>query len=166
MNRSQSFKIVLLGDGGVGKTCLMNRLMNDHFEQRYIPTVGVVVYPVKYLSNDNEITIDIYDTAGQEKLGCLRDGYYHQADGAVVMYDSQSKLSAKNIQNWINDFSNVRPNSPIVICENKSDILSSKIENQLGISISVKDSVNIDEPFISMLRQLLHDESLVFIRQK
>lgn len=163
---NQKFKIVLLGDGGVGKTCLMNRLMNDQFQQRYIPTVDMVIYPLKYLSNGGEVTVDVYDTAGQEKLGGLRHGYYQQADAAIVMYDSQSKVSFQNIQNWIDDFAIVCPNSPILICENKSDIVPSKIENQPGIAISVKDSVNVEEPLITILCQLLHDESLVLIRQK
>lgn len=162
-----TFKIILLGDGGVGKTCLLRKLINhnrsDSFEPRYLPTIGVNVLTFQIRTNVGDCDFEVWDTAGQEKLGGLRKGYYQEADAAIVMYDTQSRISYLNVQNWINDYSDVRPNSPIVICGNKCDITPQKIDQHPGIVISVKDSVNIIEPFLSVVQTLTNDNAISFI---
>lgn len=159
---AMEYKIVLMGDGGVGKTCLIHKLNSHFFEQRYIPTLGVVVHPFKFKTNLGEVTLNVWDTAGQEKLTGLRQGYYDDADGAIVMYDSQSMLSFKNVTSWINDFANRCPNSPIVICANKIDINPSKIQTS-GLLISVKNSSNIKDPFLELFRLIMKNETLIFV---
>ena len=74
------FKVVLIGDGGVGKTTFVKRHVSGEFEKKYVPTVGVSVHPLKFFTNFGEITMNVWDTAGQEKYGGLRDGYYIQAN--------------------------------------------------------------------------------------
>ena len=80
INSSQStsipeIKCILIGDGGVGKTTYVKRMVSGEFEKKYVATLGVVVYPLKFTTNMGEIQFNVWDTAGQEKLGGLRDGY-------------------------------------------------------------------------------------------
>lgn len=70
-----TFKVVLVGDGGVGKTTFVKRHISGEFEKRYIATMGVEVHPLKFFTNFGPIIMNVWDTAGQEKLGGLRDGY-------------------------------------------------------------------------------------------
>lgn len=70
-----TFKVVLVGDGGVGKTTFVKRHISGEFEKRYLATMGVEVHPLKFFTNFGPILMNVWDTAGQEKLGGLRDGY-------------------------------------------------------------------------------------------
>ena len=69
------YKLVLVGDGGVGKTTFVKRHLTGEFEKKYIATLGVVVHPMVFHTNHGPIRLNVWDTAGQEKLGGLRDGY-------------------------------------------------------------------------------------------
>jgi GTP-binding nuclear protein Ran len=69
------FKLVFVGDGGVGKTTFVKRHITGEFERRYIATVGVEVHPMVFYTNHGPIRFNVWDTAGQEKLSGLRDGY-------------------------------------------------------------------------------------------
>ena len=69
------FKLVLVGDGGVGKTTFVKRHLTGEFEKKYIATLGVEVHPMGFHTNHGLIKFNVWDTAGQEKLGGLRDGY-------------------------------------------------------------------------------------------
>jgi len=85
------WKLVLVGDGGVGKTTLVKRHLTGEFEKKYIPTLGVEVHPLKFTTNCGVICFNVWDTAGQEKMGGLRDGYYIQGECAIIMFDVTSR---------------------------------------------------------------------------
>ena len=70
-----TFKLVLVGDGGVGKTTFVKRHLTGEFEKKYVATLGVDVYPLTFHTNHGPIKFVVWDTAGQEKFGGLRDGY-------------------------------------------------------------------------------------------
>lgn len=74
-----TFKLVLLGDGGVGKTTFVKRHLTGEFEKKYIATLGVEVHLLKFYTNFGTILFNVWDTAGQEKYGNLRDNYYRDA---------------------------------------------------------------------------------------
>jgi small GTP-binding protein len=117
----KSFKLILAGDGGVGKTAFVKRHLTGEFEKKYIPTMGVEVFPLKFYTNYGEIDFMIWDTAGQEKFGGLRDGYYIGGQCAIIMFDMKAKNTAMNVANWRRDVWRVCENIPTVICGNKMD---------------------------------------------
>ena len=69
------FKLVLVGDGGVGKTTFVKRHLTGEFEKKYIATVGAAVHPMPFSTNRGKMIFNTWDTAGQEKYAGLRDGY-------------------------------------------------------------------------------------------
>lgn len=69
------FKLILVGDGGVGKTTFVKRHLSGEFQKKYVATVGVEVHPLSFHTNFGPIIFQCWDTAGQEKFGGLRDGY-------------------------------------------------------------------------------------------
>jgi GTP-binding nuclear protein Ran len=111
-------KLVLVGDGGVGKTALTNRLRLGTFVEGYVPTLGVEVHPVEH---DNTM-ISIWDTAGQERFSGLGDGYYLNADNVLVVYDVNSARSWASVPGWIDKVKGVLPNVTITLCGNKVDV--------------------------------------------
>lgn len=158
-------KMVLIGDGGVGKTAFAAQARNVGFTNRYIATIGVEVRPV----TNSDIQFMVWDCAGQEKFGGLRDGYYIGADCCVAMFSLDSRSSFKNINKWLIDFRRVCPNAPIILCGNKSDeqrkVPQEKINNlseKLKIpylQVSVKNNTNILVPFANFARAIADGEN-------
>lgn len=78
MEAMPTFKCVLVGDGGTGKTTFVKRHLTGEFEKKYVATLGVEVHPLVFNTSRGSIRFNVWDTAGQEKFGGLRDGYYIQ----------------------------------------------------------------------------------------
>ena len=136
------FKIVFIGDGGVGKTILCKNLLGSRFEPRYVATLGVEVHLVEV---DN-VVFNVWDCAGQERFGGLRDGYYICADAAVVFHNPQGK----DMNNWARDYRRVDPNkTKILHVMSKSDLLSEEqkenLESKGFLLMSGKTGEGIDE---------------------
>lgn len=123
-----TFKCVLVGDGGTGKTTFVKRHLTGEFEKKYVATLGVEVHPLIFHMNRGPIRFNVWDTAGQEKFGGLRDGYYIQGQCAVIMFDVTSRVTYKNVPNWHRDLVRVCENIPIVLCGNKVDIKDRKVK--------------------------------------
>lgn len=70
-----NFKLVLVGDGGVGKTTFVKRHISGEFEKKYVATVGAEVHPMEFTTSRGKIMFNVWDTAGQERFAGLRDGY-------------------------------------------------------------------------------------------
>ena len=87
------FKLVLVGDSGTGKTTFMKCHLTGEFEKKYVATLGVKVHPFVFHTNRGPIKFSVWDTAGQEQFGGLRDGYYIQAQCAIVMFDVTSRVN-------------------------------------------------------------------------
>lgn len=114
-------KLILVGDGGVGKTTLGKQLLRSEFDPKYIPTLGVEVFPYE--------AYNIWDTAGQTKFGGLRSGYYVGGSLAIIMVDATSELSANLINDWYNSLKEVNPRMKIGILMNKMGCTNSVKRN-------------------------------------
>ena len=130
--------ILIIGDGGVGKTCLINRNFNNYFEKKYIPTNNI--------DNTQHNGYNIYDFPGQVKYGS------HNIDlqdikVCIIMYDVTSRISYNNINFWKLKVEKLCGNIPIIIVGNKIDITSRKIMDNNTINISVKKQQNIQSLF-------------------
>lgn len=167
-----SFKLVLVGDGGVGKTTFVKRHRTGEFEKKYLATMGVEVSPLSFTTTHGPITFNCWDTAGQEKLGGLRDGYYIGAQAAIIMFDVTARITYKNVPQWYKDLTRVCENIPIVLLGNKSDskertvkpqdITFHRKHNLQYFDISAKSNYNIERPFEYLLRKLVGDPTLKF----
>lgn len=91
-------------------------------------TLGVEVHPLVFYTNRGPIRFNVWDTAGQEKFGGLRDGYYIQGQCAIIMFDVTARVTYKNVPNWHRDLVRVCENIPIVLCGNKVDIKDRKVK--------------------------------------
>ncbi|KAL0354762.1 UNVERIFIED_CONTAM: GTP-binding nuclear protein Ran-1 [Sesamum radiatum] len=143
-----SFKLVLVGDGGTGKTTFVKRHLTGEFEKKYEPTIGVEVHPLDFFTNFGKIRFYCWDTAGQEKFGGLRD----------------ARLTYKNVPTWHRDLCRVCENIPIVLCGNKIDVKNRQVKakqitfhrkkNLQYYEISAKSNYNFEKPFLYLARKL------------
>jgi len=177
-----TWKLLLVGDGGTGKTTIRKRHCTGEFEQRYQPTLGVEVHPLNFHTNYGPIRFSVWDTAGQEKFGGLRDGYFIGGQCAIIMFDVTSRMSYKNVPNWYRDIERVCENIPIVVCGNKVDMKDRKVrirsdsirvlsnDKKVGknyrylqyYDISSKSNYNSEKPFLYLARELIGDKNLTF----
>lgn len=93
-----------------------------------LATLGVEVHPLKFNTNRGLIQYNVWDTAGQEKFGGLRDGYYIGAQCGIILFDVTSRVTYKNVPNWHKDLVRVSENIPIVLCGNKCDVKDRKVK--------------------------------------
>ena len=114
--------ILLIGDGGVGKTSLIKKILTDKFNEKYEPTIGVKISEIVFDTNRGDISAQIWDTAGQEKFGPLRENYYKKADMIILMFDVTSRITYKNIPNWYTNINKIKPDIPCVLVGNKVDL--------------------------------------------
>jgi len=167
------FKLVLVGDGGTGKTTFVKRHLTGEFEKKYIATLGVEVHPLTFYTNYGKIIFNCWDTAGQEKFGGLRDGYYIQGQCAIIMFDVTSRVTYKNVPNWHRDLVRVCEGIPIVLCGNKVDVKERKVKaktitfhrkkNLQYYDISAKSNYNFEKPFLWLARKLAGEAELEFV---
>jgi small GTP-binding protein len=124
---SMIFKMILIGDSGVGKTNILNRYINNTFSETTKSTVGVELGTKVEEYNNTKIKVQIWDTAGQERYKSITKTYYKGAKGAFIVYDITKKDSFKNIDKWIQDLREFgEDDAAILIVGNKSDLEESR----------------------------------------
>lgn len=114
----QRFKVIIAGDGGVGKTMYRKRLSSEKFDMKYVPTMGVDIQPINY----NDVIFNLWDCAGQEKMGSLQTDHYKGASAYIVCFDTSSMISYKNTFTFKKNIKKVDKDALIVICGMKCDI--------------------------------------------
>jgi len=174
MTTTKNFKCVLIGDGGVGKTTFIDRHVSGDFQKRYVPTLGVEVHPLEFNTTNGPILFNVWDCAGQQKFMGLKEGYWLQADCAIVMFDLTSRRSMESSLEWYRDFARTCPNVPIVVVGNKYDIKDKKITlpndttflnipNSKYFNVSTRSWFNLSSPFVYLAQKLKKNENLRFI---
>ena len=162
------FKIVLIGDTCVGKSCILVRFSDDVFVENYVTTIGVD-FRFKTMIVKNKIAkIQIWDTAGQERYRSITTAYYRGAAAIIICCDSTNKESFYNIKNWIDEISKYTDKDvDKLILMNKCDLTEerqidkneiSKFEKENGIKImevSAKTGNGIDKAFEYIIEKLI-----------
>ena len=117
------YKLIFLGDQSVGKSCILNRFMNDTFTEEYQATIGLDFQSKNVQIDGQDIHLLLYDTAGQEKFRSLIPMYTRDANIILLVYDISSKDSFDHLPEWLRDLSNVKLDEVIfALVGNKNDL--------------------------------------------
>eukprot|EP01117_Protostelium_nocturnum_P018097 TRINITY_DN74_c0_g1_i1.p1 TRINITY_DN74_c0_g1~~TRINITY_DN74_c0_g1_i1.p1 ORF type:complete len:211 (+),score=76.42 TRINITY_DN74_c0_g1_i1:236-868(+) len=161
------FKLLLIGDSGVGKSCLLLRFADNVYTDSYISTIGVD-FKIKTLTIDGKtVKLQIWDTAGQERFRTITSSYYRGAHGIIVVYDVTDKVSFNNVKQWLGEIDRYACQSVNrLLVGNKADLKEKKVvdtneakefADSLRISFletSAKSSENVEEAFLTMTKQI------------
>jgi len=139
-----SFKIIVVGDSGVGKSCLTMKGTKNHFEDCYSPTVGFEFFVFNIRINDKNIKLQIWDTCGQEAYRSLITSFYRNSSLAVIAYAIDNENSFSNIESWLNEIkTQANPETKIFLIGNKADLEDKrKIETEAAKKFSVDHNFN------------------------
>ena len=169
-----SFKIIIVGDSGVGKSCLSIKASRNFFEDFYSPTVGFEFLTFNVKVEDKNIRLQIWDTCGQEVYRSLISSFYRSASLAVIVYAINSEESYNNIEKWLNDIkTQSNPDVKIFLIGNKADLEDKReITKESGekfakehnltffTETSAKTGFNVQNVFIEVAKELYrqHEE--------
>ena len=118
-----TYKIVVVGNSSVGKTCLVNKYQKMDFDGVTEPTVGAEFYTKILEQDERSIKLEIWDTAGQERFQSLTKMYQSNADGVLILFDVSKPATFENAKKWFNDVvESVRPETVIAFVANKIDL--------------------------------------------
>jgi small GTP-binding protein len=171
---STQYKVVLLGEGRVGKTSLVNRFINNEFDDKQASTVTANMYCKKKIEvAGKSIDLNVWDTAGQERFHALGPIYYRNADGAVLVYDITDPDTFDKVKSWIRELKKVVGESiQIVICGNKGDLEKdrkvsvamaeelAKAQGAVHFTTSAKTSMKVTEAFSSLAQLIIKADPL------
>eukprot|EP00343_Euplotes_focardii_P012513 CAMPEP_0205833658 /NCGR_PEP_ID=MMETSP0206-20130828/50164_1 /ASSEMBLY_ACC=CAM_ASM_000279 /TAXON_ID=36767 /ORGANISM="Euplotes focardii, Strain TN1" /LENGTH=234 /DNA_ID=CAMNT_0053140251 /DNA_START=25 /DNA_END=729 /DNA_ORIENTATION=+ len=151
-NASYDFliKLLLIGDSGVGKSCILLRFSDDSFTASFITTIGID-FKIKTIELDGKrIKLQIWDTAGQERFRTITTAYYRGAMGILLVYDVTDEQSFQNIRNWIRNIEqHAADNVDKVLVGNKCDMVSMKVvETARGQAIEQHAADNVDKVLV------------------
>ena len=173
------FKVLLIGDSGVGKSALLTRFTDRTFTESYMITIGVDFKIQTIKLDDKIIKLQLWDTAGQERFRTITSAYYRGANGIIIVFDLSDKETFDHVKIWMAEIENYSNDVKLMLIGNKNDIEGSKRQvsyedakefaDKLGISYietSAKTSINVKEAFINMayeLKQFYTNRSLLDI---
>ena len=175
------FKIILIGHSGVGKTSILKKYVNKIFQEEYQCTFGVDYFIKKFEFLGQRISLNIWDTAGQEKYRALNKSYYLGSDACFIVFDLTSYNSFKDLDEWYDDFCNNSEKDAknnIVALGNKCDLINEKEINKEDIDefinkknlkyfeTSAKEGKNIDECFDYIMKKLITQFNMNNINDK
>ena len=171
----QLYKIIIIGDSGVGKSNILGRYLHDEFKEDTKSTVGVEFGSKKMQIENATIKLQIWDTAGQERYRSITSAYYKGAKGALIVYDITRKCTFDNIDKWISDLKlNGDKNICIVILGNKSDlddkrevskgdgIKKSEMYKTAFLETSALNGDNIGKAFDEIIEQIIQNNKSFF----
>ncbi|XP_013637659.1 PREDICTED: ras-related protein RABD1 [Brassica oleracea var. oleracea] len=161
------FKLLLIGDSSVGKSCLLLRFADDAYIDSYISTIGVD-FKIRTIELDGKtVKLQIWDTAGQERFRTITSSYYRGAHGIIIVYDCTEMESFNNVKQWLSEIDRYANDSVCkLLIGNKNDMVESKVvstetgkalADELGIPFletSAKDSINVEQAFLTIAGEI------------
>lgn len=164
------FKLLIIGDSGVGKSSLLLRFADNTFTGNYITTIGVD-FKIRTVEIDGErVKLQIWDTAGQERFRTITSTYYRGTHGVIVVYDVTSGESFANVKRWLHEIDQNCEVVNRILVGNKNDTPESKVvltedaqrfADQMSIQLfetSAKENINVEEMFMAITRQVLRSK--------
>eukprot|EP00002_Diphylleia_rotans_P040155 TRINITY_DN946_c0_g1_i2.p1 TRINITY_DN946_c0_g1~~TRINITY_DN946_c0_g1_i2.p1 ORF type:complete len:217 (+),score=56.92 TRINITY_DN946_c0_g1_i2:61-711(+) len=162
------FKVVLIGDSGVGKSNLLSRFTRNEFNLESKSTIGVEFATRSIKTEDGKtIKAQIWDTAGQERYRAITSAYYRGAVGALLVYDITKHITYDNVERWLKELrDHADSNIVIMLVGNKSDLNHlravptdeargySEKQNLFFIETSALDSTNVEQAFHTILTEI------------
>merc|ERR1712126_18266 len=156
------FKVIIVGEAGVGKSCLLRRYADQSFTENYINTIGVD-FKVRTLEiNGRTVKLNIWDSAGQERFRTIVNTYYRGAHGICVVYDVTDTESFEKVGEWLNDVSELADPSA------KKMLIGSKLDLEAKRQVSLEDVQNYADslqiPFVETSSKSGQNVNAVFDR--
>ena len=168
MSKPMVLKVLTSGEGGVGKTTLLHRYVEDKFSSETKMTIGVEFFLKEVMINDRKILLQLWDFGGQERFRFLLQSYVIGARGALLLFDLTRPMTLENIQNWVDICRKEDPNLPILLLGSKSDLVNDiyikndyimKYVDQFNLygymEISSKTGTNVKEAFENLTTKIL-----------
>lgn len=168
---TNSFKVVVVGSSGVGKTAVVRQLIDGKFSEEGQPTIGVEFKTYSLTADGDNIKLQIWDTAGQERFRSVSKAYFRNAVGAVLVYDLTNRSSFEELNTWLNDLNSLAaPNACIVLIGNKADLTDERqieeaeadaFAQRYGLTrleTSAKDGTGVKEAFARLGEGIIRKE--------
>jgi small GTP-binding protein len=128
MTRITTFKFIIVGSSGVGKTTILKRLVEDTFTEDSLATIGVEFDSAVVVVDNRKVKFQIWDTAGQERFRSIAKTYYRNAAGVIVVYDLTDRKSFDELNSWMTDIHALwNANSVVHFIENKADMSHTRV---------------------------------------
>ncbi|GIQ86968.1 Ran GTPase [Kipferlia bialata] len=125
--RETALKVILLGNGRVGKTSIVQRYITGHFDSRQPSTIQAACVQKSLLVNGKKVALTIWDTAGQERFHSMAAVYYRQTDGALLVFDLTDADSLTRVKQWVRELHKMVGDDVILtICGNKADLVGQR----------------------------------------
>ena len=171
MSHKYIFKFIIIGDMGVGKSCIMQRFTEQRFKKDLPHTIGVEFGTMIVDINSELVKLQIWDTAGQERFRSVTRGYYRGAAGALLVYDVSRSATFAHIGGWLQDArSNTNPHTVMILIGNKSDLEERQVSyeeaakfaeenNLLFLECSAMNGDNVEQSFLSTAKKI-HEKVL------
>eukprot|EP00002_Diphylleia_rotans_P039620 TRINITY_DN9224_c0_g1_i1.p1 TRINITY_DN9224_c0_g1~~TRINITY_DN9224_c0_g1_i1.p1 ORF type:complete len:206 (+),score=43.34 TRINITY_DN9224_c0_g1_i1:43-660(+) len=168
------FKLLLVGDSGVGKSSIMNRFCTGQYEEDNTSTIGVD-FKIKLINiGDKRVKLTIWDTAGQEKFRTLTSSYYRGAHGIIMVYDVTSSQSFESLSSWMKEVEShsTHPDAIKMLVANKIDqeskrkvvkdsgLTYARSNNMIFMECSAKTRVGVQQAFEELVTKILDSPTL------
>ncbi|CAB4252482.1 similar to Saccharomyces cerevisiae YFL038C YPT1 Rab family GTPase, involved in the ER-to-Golgi step of the secretory pathway [Maudiozyma barnettii] len=161
------FKLLLIGNSGVGKSCLLLRFSDDTYSNDYISTIGVD-FKIKTVELEGKtVKLQIWDTAGQERFRTITSSYYRGSHGIIIVYDITDQESFNGVKMWLQEIDRYATSTVLkLLVGNKCDLTDKRVvefdvakefaeaNNMPFLETSALDSTNVEEAFLTMAKQI------------
>ena len=161
------YKLVMIGDSGEGKSCLLDKFLDDSSSNNFISTIGVDIRTREAVINNKKVKVQVWDTGGQQRYRPILASCYRGALGVIIVFDVTNKISFHNIKQWMAEVEEFAENSniPRILVGNKADLAErreveletatefARQNNIPYIETSVIGRSNIKEAFLELVRK-------------